>query len=649
MTIRGVFFVRLAFAAMACFCAGPLAAQSDTTQSQEQSPTQTAQPEQGLPQAQQVPHSNSDAEQTIPPTLTIRSTVRRVIVDVMVRDAHGQPVHGLTAGDFSITEDKQPQRALSFDVYDFDKASISRGPDAPPLPPNVFVNVPALPERGPLYVMLYDLVNTEMEDQMTARRQILKFISAKPAGTRFAVFVNSDELYLAQGFTADKDQLYAALDPKHPKSHVPKIFMMGRNYGYGNPYTAIDVLTHIGQYLDGVPGRKNLIWVAGTFPTAIYAQEGNPVDPGDRIRAETNALAQAEVAVFPVNVRGVVVNPEGALTGAAPNGGVGGAAAGTQLGAGASAITTTTGPLSGGPVASASGTALTVGSQGGASLAGDYTAQEAMATATGGRAFYSDNDLTSALEQATEEGANYYTLTYSPPSQTDDGRCHNIAVRLDKAGYQMSYRRSYCRVPLVTSAVEESEGKSGSGTFVVPLQAGDVLQANMKLGAPMVHDLIFSAHLRTHGGAALATPVQMAQLEEQAAYFRTHRHNKPDKPLPPVKVQTYSIDYRVLDPQLKGQATQSGSQPTLEFAVAAFDNDGKVLNGTVSDGVAEPSTQPGENKAGLYRVHQLLAVPVKAVSIRVGVRDRSSDRIGTLEVPLPLAPEPLAKALPPTH
>ena len=80
--------------------------------------------------------------------MTIHQTVRRVIVDVMVRDADGKPVHGLTASDFSITEDKEPQRALSFDVFDFDKASISRGPNAPPLPPNVFENIPKALERG---------------------------------------------------------------------------------------------------------------------------------------------------------------------------------------------------------------------------------------------------------------------------------------------------------------------------------------------------------------------------------------------------------------------------------------------------------------------------------------------------------------------
>jgi VWFA-related protein len=622
-------------------------AQSDAPQSQSQNPsTQNPLLAQTTPEAQTAPEPPSSPEAQAP-TMTIRQTVRRVVVDVMVRDANGKPVHGLTSSDFSIAEDKQPQRVLSFDVYDFDKPSISRGPNAPPLPPNVFVNVPTVPERGPLYVMLYDLVNTDVEDQMTARQQILKFISAKPAGTRFAVFVNSDELYLAQGFTADKDQLYAALDPKHPKSHVPKVFLYGRNYGYRNPYTIIDVLTRIGQYLDGVPGRKNLIWVAGTFPTAMFATEGNAVDAQNRIRAETNALAQAQVAVFPLNVRGVVVSPEGSLTGAAPHGGAGGASAGTELGAAPGAVTTVT-AAGGGPVASSSAMALTAAAQGADSLAADYTSQDAIATATGGRAFYSDNDLSGALADATEDGGNYYTLTYSPPTHMDDGKCHNISVRLDKGNYQLSYRRDYCRAPVVSTAADEDMDHAGLSTLAVPLQAGDVLQANMKAGAPMLHDLVFSAHVRTAGGVVMATATQMEQLQEQAAFFRTHRRNKPVKPLPSVKIQTYTVDYRVLDPQFRAQAA-GGKQPTLEFAVGAFDGEGKVLNGTVNDGVPEPSTPTSGNKAGLYRVNQTLVVPVSAVSIRVGVRDRLTDRMGTLEVSLPLAREAVSQAVTPAH
>ena len=90
----------------------------------------------------------------------------------------------------------------------------------------------------------------------------------------------------------------------------------------------------------------------------------------------------------------------------------------------------------------------------------------------------------------------------------------------------------------------------------------------------MLHDLLFSAHLRTEGGVVTATPVQMLLLEEQSAFYRTHQRNKPLKPLAPVKIQTYTVDYSVLDPQFRALGERAGRQGTLEFAVAAFDDDG---------------------------------------------------------------------------
>ena len=72
-----------------------------------------------------------------------------------------------------------------------------------------------------------------------------------------------------------------------------------------------------------------------------------------------------------------------------------------------------------------------------------------------------------------------------------------------------------------------------------------------------------------------------------------------------------------------------------------------LTNGVVNDGVPDSPGQSGENRKGLYRVHQVLAVPLTAVSIRVGVRDRMSDRFGTLEIPLPLKPEPVAQTAQP--
>lgn len=627
------------FFAVTSFTIALLAQSSATSsgQSSGQSPA-TTQPAQ----------TTRAGQEAASPILTLHSEVRRVIVDVMVRDANGKPVKDLTAGDFTITEDKQPQKILSFDVYDFQKPSISRRPDAPPLPPNVFVNIPAAPEHGPLYVMLYDLVNTEMEDQMRARGQILKFIRSMPDGTRFAIFVNSDGLHLVQGFTSDKKALYAALDPKHSRPHVPRVFLLGQNYNRYSPDLTLDILTFIGQYLDGIPGRKNLVWVSGAFPTAIYPHESDPAQASDKIKEEMNALAQAEIAVFPVNVRGVVVYPEGSGTGALPQ--IGGTGPTTPSGTPAPSTTAAAGaPLgAGNALASTIVTSSLVVNQGGASLSSDYTAEDALADATGGKAFYSDNDLTAVLETATEQGGNYYTLTYSPPARSDDGKCHGIKVILDKKQYKLSYRQSYCSVPTVSAAVEPGAEAADPSTVVIPLHAGDVLQANMRLGAPMVHDLVFSAHVRAQGPAAMATPEEMAELQTEAEYFMTHRKNKPPKQLPPTRVQKYIVDYRVFDPQLKAEAAHGGNA-TLEFAMAAFDADGHTLNGIVNEGLPELSSDPSENKAGLYRIRQSLIVPVSAVSIRIGVRDRASDHLGTLEVPLPLAPESVAQVKAPAR
>ncbi|HTW31153.1 MAG TPA: VWA domain-containing protein [Candidatus Sulfotelmatobacter sp.] len=610
----------------------------------EQSSGQTSAPAQSSQPA--------NAGQQTPQILTLRTEVRRVIVDVMVEDARGKPVKGLTVNEFKVLEDKQPQKILSFDVYNFLSPSISRRPNEAPLPPNFFVNIPSSPEHGPLYVMLYDLVNTEIEDQMRARGQILNFIRSMPDGTRFAIFVNSDGLHLVQGFTSDKHALYAALDPKHSRKHVPRIFLLGHNYGYGEPQVSLDELTFIGQYLDGIPGRKNLIWVAGTFPNSVYPREFTPAEDTDKIMGEMSALAQAEIAVFPINVRGVVVYPEGRTTGAVPNGGASSSSGPPGGGPGAPSTTSSTTPVAGSglgagsPIAQANMLAASVVNQGGASLSGDYTTQDALADATGGRAFYSDNNLTAILETATEDGGNYYTLTYAPPSREDNGQCHAIRVLLDQKQYRVSYRQSYCRVLTVSTATEPGAEAADASTVVIPLKAGDVLQANMRPGAPMVHDLLFSAHVRTNGPAKMANQEEMAQLQTEAEYFMTHRRNKPPKLLPPMRVQKYIVDYRVFDPQLKREAARSGNA-SLEFAMAAFDADGRTLNGIVNDGVPQLSSDPTENKAGLYRIRQSLIVPVNAVTLRVGVRDRASDHLGTLEVPLPLAPEAVANAAAP--
>ncbi len=602
--IRARFFFSVV---ISCLCAGYLL---------------TAQPMQSPPAPQKSAASD----------LVLKTIVRRVIVDVVVTDANDKPVHDLTQKDFSVTEDGVPQRILSFDVHDL--KSESDFAKLPPLPPNTFVNIPSAPERGPLYVLLLDLVNTGLDSQMWARQQLLKFIRDRPAGTRFAIFVLADGLHLVEGFTDDKEKLFAAVDPGNPKAHIPRVFLNGANAGSGDPVAMISVFNFIAQYLDGLPGRKNLMWFSGGFPMRLNANDNDPPDVQDDIRKALDALVRAQVAVYPIDVNGITLGdsyrPE------ATGGHLVYVAARSTVPLPAQTQPRGVSPLP--PI----GTGIMMGNMN----------LDNIAQATGGRAFYSRNDLEQILIDATNLGANYYTLTYAPTNQSYDGKLRKIKIEFSKKGYQLDYRRAYYAddlgLPTTPASSDHRASRKSAAAEPAVAEPDDSLYAYMRPGAPMAHQLFFRAHIYPVGAPALATAAQMSNLEAQPAYFRVRRKNRPAEPLSSVPLQTYAIDYTFLTSSPKAETNQPTRPPMLEVAAGAFDADGGMLNGMVQSSVQNsPGSRAGQNPRGIFRVQQQIDVPLSATSIRVAVRDISTDRIGAMEVSLPLAVEAQAQAATP--
>ena len=162
-------------------------------------------------------------------------------------------------------------------------------------------------------MLLYDLVNMDNQDQqvslgdftiqMTARQQLVKFIKDKPEGARFALFVWSDGLHLVQGFTSDKAQLLASVDPNSPRPHLPKVFMMGQNFGANNTIETLRVLNYIADYLDGLPGRKNLIWFSGGFPLTLFPGQASTATYIQETKTTLDLMAQDQIAIYPVDAR----------------------------------------------------------------------------------------------------------------------------------------------------------------------------------------------------------------------------------------------------------------------------------------------------------------------------------------------------------
>jgi len=537
------------------------------------------------PVASQQIASQSESKSVVqlPHTPLFKSNVRRVVVDVMVSDPLGQPVSNLTREDFSIVEDGKLQSVRAFDVHNFDPISdlLPEFPNS--LPANTFVNVPRGPERGPLYALLLDLLNMDTSEQPVARTQLWEFIRNKPLGTRFAVFVLSDRLYMVQGFTENRDVLAQALDPKNSHSRIPRIFLYADNF---RPYISTPaMLAQIANYLADFPGHKNLIWLSDAFPSVIMPSSDpntEALSVSDQVKEATDSLARGQIAVYPIDVRGVVARF----------------------------------PSSSSPMLAD------------AALNATYMTEDEIAHDTGGRAFHSTNDLAGALAEATEVGGRYYTLTYSPTNENYDGRLRHIKVELSKRGYRLDYRRSYYGNAAATA---EPAKEKRSASDLMPLELSkpsNPLASNMQHGAPLTHQLLFRAHMYTLAPPAKATSERTASLATQAS-LRDPGENEKAKHKRTAALRTYQIDYTI-----------AARYPALEIAAVAYDGDGKVLNAADERVVEERAQIPeGKTEGAIYRVQQKFDVPLNATSVRLAVRDIATDNVGALEINLPLAPE----------
>ncbi len=231
----------------------------------------------------------------------LRAQSKLVLVDVVVTD-HDKPVKGLERNRFHVFEDGHERPIASFDESQPPPSVTIAQP--PELPPNTYSNVPAYPETGAVNVLLLDALNTPMADQEQVRRQMIHYLGMIKPGTEMAVFTLSSRLRMAVGFTTDIGKLRLALDNRKSlprstgdvgagdgESISSTLTQMATGVGNANllgsalvgeitdfaadmktyetdqrvPMT-LDAFRQLARYLAAVPGRKNLIWFAGSFP-----------------------------------------------------------------------------------------------------------------------------------------------------------------------------------------------------------------------------------------------------------------------------------------------------------------------------------------------------------------------------------------------
>jgi len=510
----------------------------------------------------------------------LKSESPLVVLDVVVTDKKGQPVYGLNRSDFTVFERDEKMTLQSFEEHRADQAPPSASlPAKQVLARNVFSNVSDTPDNGPLNVLLMDALNTPMADQMYVREQMLEYVKKVPKGTRIAIFGLSNRLYLLQGVTTDPALVKAAVQMFMAKAPV-----MPQLRGW---YT-LAAIDELARYLSGLPGRKNLIWFAGSFNLGIVSDGdradrfGSLANFADDAKQTANLLTRSRVAVYPIDARGLFSNPD--------------MSAGVALPPGAQML---------GPSAWQISDGKFLGER-----AAEKITMNTLAERTGGKAFYDTNGLKEALQQAINNGSNYYTLAYAPTDRKWDGRYRSVRVKLERSDVDLSYRRGYFAYD--PSVPRAHEGKS---------QSMSVMHSAMLLGGPNPTQILFTVKIEPAAKSENSLPPT----------------NQPNvkKMKPPYRRYTVSYDVNLRTVAFK--TIQDGiHQGYLEFEVSLYSPDGELMNAIGKlVRVKVPAAAYESRRQSGWKFQQNIDAPVKSKCfLRIGVHDVSTDRVGAVEVPL---------------
>ena len=177
-------------------------------------------------------------------------------------------------------------------------------------------------------------------------------------------------------------------------------------------FQALDALA---RALGGLPGRKNVIWVTGDLPFTLNPENRNM----------TEAQLSEELPSF--NTRRVDEHSSGDY-------------AATARRSGADQIRDADARLAAAQIA------LYPVDARGLSISLDQDAQEVMremARDTGGRAYVNQNEIKLGVERAMEDTSATYTLGYYTTNKKWDGKYRNLKIRVDRQGIELQHRRGY--------------------------------------------------------------------------------------------------------------------------------------------------------------------------------------------------------------
>ena len=382
--------------------------------------------------AQQI-GANTAPGQTETFKLTLNSQL--VIEAVVVKDKQGKFVSGLTAKNFTVTEDGVPQ-TIKFCEHQNFSGAVEPLPPTPADDENIKIyhkltRTQFAPETSQgtkykdhrLLALYFDMSAMPPQDQMRALAAAQNFVRKQMTSADLVSILrfNGGSVDVLQDFTADRNRLLSILetlvvgegqgsaDSIDDSSSADTGAAFGQDdseFNIFNTDRQLSALQTTARMLEQMSEKKALIYFASGLRL-------NGVDNIAQLHATIDAAVRAGVSFWPVDARGLVAS---APLGDATQGNPGNA------------------NMYNGSAAQASTDRFQQSQDTMFSLAAD----------TGGKALFDNNDLTRGIVQAQSAITDYYIVGYYTSDTAQNGRFRKVKITVDSPpGAALAYREGY--------------------------------------------------------------------------------------------------------------------------------------------------------------------------------------------------------------
>ena len=382
--------------------------------------------------AQQI-GQNTPAGSSDTVTLSVRSQI--VIETVVVKDKNGNPIDGLTAKDFIVTEDGVPQKVRFCEQQSMPSAH-SDVPFTPSGPEDIklynrLARTQITPEAPGdvrykdhrLLALYFDMTAMRPADQLRALAAAEKFIRTQMTTADFVSIMrySGGSVDVLQDFTADRNRLLSILETlvvgegQGSAESIDDASSADTGAAFGQDDSQFNIF-NTDRQLSALQTAARMLGQLNEKKSLIYFASGlrlNGVDNEAQLHATVDAAIRAGVSFWPIDARGLVAQaPLGDATQGSP-GNVG-------MYSGAATLATTTN------LQQSQDTLF--------SLAGD----------TGGKALLDYNDLTKGIVQAQQSITNYYILEYYPTNTALDGKFRRVKISVNpELAAKLEFRQGY--------------------------------------------------------------------------------------------------------------------------------------------------------------------------------------------------------------